>query len=705
MGKDTNKREELLTYQQILDHINRDMEDDRMWKFRAIVAHQGPLTSDHPDYKGSSYNIEIEWENGERTFEPLNVIAVDDPVTCALYAKDHDLLDKPGWKRFSRIARRQQKLIRMANQTKIKSFRSAPRYMYGIEIPRDYQDAVRLDKQNGNTKWQDCTKLEMDQLNDYKTFRDIGHNAPVPKGYKRIRVHLVYAVKHDGRHKARLVADGHLTDVPVDSVYSGVVSLKGLRSMIFIAELNQLPIWSTDIGNAYLEAYTQEKVCISAGPEFKELAGHTLVIVKALYGLRSSGLRWHERFADCLRDEGFFPCKAEPDIWMRDKGDHYEYVGVYVDDLAFAMKKPSEFAHTLTTKYKFKLKGTGELSFHLGCDFYRDHDGTLCMSPIKYIDRMVDNYVRLFGEKPKLNVMSPLEKGDHPELDDTPFLESQGIQDYQSLIGASQWAISLGRFDIHSAIVTLSSFRSAPRVGHLERAKRVVRYLAKFKHGAIKFRTKMPDYSDLPDNKPDWTGTIYRDASEDVPTDAPRPLGKPVILTRYVDANLYHDWLDGRSVTGILTLANQTPIDWLSKKQATVETATYGSEFIATRRATEKSIEDRLLFRYLGVPLFDRDYMFGDNESVVNSSMRIDSKLHKRHNALSYHKVREAIAAGYISYHHVPSRYNIADVLSKHWGYNDVWMLLQTVLFWKSGDTADIPDNNNAKIGNSARDG
>jgi hypothetical protein len=191
--------------------------------------------------------------------------------------------------------------------------------------------------------------------------------------------------------------------------------------MLFIAELNQLPIWSTDIGNAYLEATTQEKVCITAGPEFGPLQNHTLIIIKALYGLRSSGLRWHEKLADCLHNEGFLPCKVEPDIWMRDKGDHYEYVGVYVDDLAFAMKDPSGFAKTLKSKYSFKLKGTGELSFHLGCDFYRDQDGILCMAPTKYIERMSDNYMRVFGERPKQTVMSPLEKGDHPELDDTPF--------------------------------------------------------------------------------------------------------------------------------------------------------------------------------------------------------------------------------------------------------------------------------------------
>jgi hypothetical protein len=130
----------------------------------------------------------------------------------------------------------------------------------------------------------------------------------------------------------------------------------------------------------------------------------------------------------------------------------------------------------------------------------------------------------------------------------------------------------------------------------------------------------------------------------------------------------------------------------LSKKQATVETATYGSEFIATRHATEKSIEDRNLFRYLGVPIMSKDYMFGDNESVVNSSTRTDAKLHKRHNALAFHKVREAIAAGFTACYHVPSQHNLADVVSRHWGYNDVWLLLQSILFWKTGDTADIPN-------------
>ena len=81
-----------------------------------------------------------------------------------------------------------------------------------------------------------------------------------PKGYHRIKVHLVFAVKFDGRHKARLVADSHLTPEPIENIYSGVVSLRNLRLVIFLGKLNNPELWGADIGNAYLEAFTDEKL-------------------------------------------------------------------------------------------------------------------------------------------------------------------------------------------------------------------------------------------------------------------------------------------------------------------------------------------------------------------------------------------------------------------------------------------------------------
>ncbi len=97
--------------------------------------------------------------------------------------------------------------------------------MYGVEVPRNHHEAMKLDEKNGNSKWLDAEKLELSQVVDYGTFDNHGKDGQLPSGYKITPLHFVYACKHDGRHKARLVAGGHLTAPPVESVYSSVVSL------------------------------------------------------------------------------------------------------------------------------------------------------------------------------------------------------------------------------------------------------------------------------------------------------------------------------------------------------------------------------------------------------------------------------------------------------------------------------------------------
>jgi hypothetical protein len=103
-----------------------------------------------------------------------------------------------------------------------------------------------------------------------------------------------------------------------------------------------------------------------------------------------------------------------------------------------------------------------------------------------------------------------------------------------------------------------------------------------------------------------------------------------------------------------------------------VEIATYSNEMVAMRTCVEQIIDLRNTLRYLGVPIREKNFVFGGNEAVVRSATQINSKLHKRHNMLSIHFVREDIAAGYVKLTHIPGRSNPADILSKHWGYSDV---------------------------------
>jgi len=302
---------------------------------------------------------------------------------------------------------------------------------------------------------------------------------------------------------------------------------------------------------------------------------------------------------------------------------------------------------------------------------------------------MNDTYLRLFGEKPRQNYSSPLENNDHPELDTSELLSLENIKIFQSLIGACQWIIQLGRFDTAVHIMTLSSFRIAPRQGHLDRMKRIYGYLSKFRTATIRIRTDMPDFSDLNIVDHDWSNSPYAGTREDLPTNIPTPRGKPVKIFTYADANLYHDMLTGKAVTAVLHFLNKTPFDWFSRKQNTVETATFGAESSAARTAIEQMRANKMTLLYLGVPIQGQSILFGDNKTVVDSSTQPHSRLHKRHLMLSYHYVREALASGAYVYAFVPGEANPSDILSKHWGHQVVWPLLKPILFHQ-GDTYDL---------------
>ena len=703
MGDGADTVDDVMTYTELCDiieeqHANetdRAQDPSSLHLYTKILAHQGPLHPKHRDYKGSIYNLLLQWGDESETYEPLNIMAADDPITVANYGLTHGLLDKPGWKRLKRFTRHGKKFRRMVNQAKRKSKRSAPVYKYGLRVPQNgIKEARLIDTDNGNTLFGDAIQRELDEINSLNTFSDQGAGAAKWKAlkdadYTQVHLHWVFDIKPDLRHKARLVASGNMTPPSMGGTYSSVVSLRSMRLVLTLAELNGLNVMVGDISNAYLMAKTTEKVFFIAGPEFGELEGHVMIIVKALYGLRRSGAAYHAFFSDTMRSLGFTPCLADQDVWMRDAGDCWEYVCTYVDDLCVCLKDPQAFFDELESpKHGYTLKGVGEPDIHLGGNFYRDPDGTLAWGAKKYISRIMENYQNMYKELPKKQ-NTPIEQDDHPELDTSPELGPEQVEIYQSLIGCLQWAVTLGRIDIMIATMTLSRFRPAPRQGHMVRLHRVLGYLRKFDHGAIRFRTGIPDHETTYSSQEfNWDHTVYGNVKEERPPNAPEPKGKFVRTTTQVDANLLGCLVTGRSTTGILHFLNQTPVAWFSKRQNTVETATFGSEFVAARQASEQIIELRYDLMMLGANLEDKSWLFGDNESVVNSASLPDSKLTKRHIILSYHRVRECIAAKFIDFHHIPGVENLSDVLTKFLPHSVSWPLMEPLLFWR-GDTAD----------------
>ena len=140
----------------------------------------------------------------------------------------------------------------------------------------------------------------------------------MPIGYQQISMHWIFDIKmEDFRFKSRIVAAGNMTEPPTSVTYATVVSMETVRIALTMAALNSLDVKAGDIQNAYITAPCAEKIWTTLGPEFGVDQGKRAIIVRELYGLRSSGASFRNHLADCMRHLGYTSCPAEPDLWMK----------------------------------------------------------------------------------------------------------------------------------------------------------------------------------------------------------------------------------------------------------------------------------------------------------------------------------------------------------------------------------------------------
>jgi hypothetical protein len=189
---------------------------------------------------------------------------------------------------------------------------------------------------------------------------------------------MIFDVKMDFTRKAHYVAGGHVTDPPASLTYSSVVSRDSVRIAFLLAALNGVNLLATDIGNAYWNAPAREKLYTTAGPEFgPEMEGKSVLIVRALYGLKSSGAAWRAHLANTLQQLGYKSCLADPDVWLRpavkdDGFQYYEYVLVYVDDLLVLSQQGDKTMKALEDFYRLKV-GFAEPTRYLGAEVKKWH--------------------------------------------------------------------------------------------------------------------------------------------------------------------------------------------------------------------------------------------------------------------------------------------------------------------------------------------
>jgi hypothetical protein len=637
------------------------------------------------------WKLLVEWKDGSVSWEPLKDMKAAFPLEAAEYAVNNKISEEPAFAWWAKnTLRRRDRII-----TKVKSQKYWKRtHKFGVELPHSVEAALRIDQRTGTDFWKKAIELEMTNVSP--AFQLLDDDAVLPIGVTKISCHMIFDVKMDFKRKARLVAGGHKTDPPKDMTYASVVSRESVRLAFLIAALNGLDILAGDVQNAYLNAETKEKVYMIAGKEFGVNQGKRVLIVRALYGLKSSGAQWRSHMAQTLRDLGFESSKADPDVWFRpakkaNGQEYYEYALVYTDDLLLLSTNPAILMKSLEEVYKVKPSSISEPTQYLGAqvkkwriDSAADPTKTRwAMSSEKYVKQAVREVETELDKIEKVlptKAVTPLTSGYRPEMDVSPELDAERMRYYQELIGVLRWICELGRVDILCSVAMLSHQLAMPRQGHLEQCFHVFGYLKKHDRSTMVFDETEPSIDENSFTDCDWR-EFYPYAKEAIPKNAPRALGEAVTMHCFVDADHAGDQMTRRSHTGVLIFVNRAPITWYSKRQNGVEASTFGSEFIAMKTAVELVEALRYKLRMFGIPINGPTNVFCDNEAVVKNTTAPESCLKKKRNSIAYHYIREQVAAGTIRVAKEHTDTNLADLFTKLLTGPRMKMLTQRVLY------------------------
>ena len=685
----------------IIDHQKTD---------EALSPSQGHYINKHGVKKRvittKGWKVKVQWDNDTSSWLPLADVKESHPIELAEYAVSRKIHEEPAFAWWvTHVLKKRQRVIKQVKHRALKRD-----VKFGIKVPHTVKEALSFDKDNGDTFWFDAINKEIKNVR--VAFHLLGEEESLPPGSKHIPYHFVFDVRFDLTRKARLVAGGHRNkEVPQHSRFSSVASRDSVRIGFLIAALNDLSIATTDIGNAYLNALPKEKVHVTVGPELfgAEYEGSTAVIVRALYGLKSAGNAWREHFSTFIRtDLGYDPTTADPDVYRKPEVDangkeYYSYLIIYVDDVLCVHHHPKMIMDQIGQTFRLKNGFDEQPKTYLGTDVrnwtYERDNGTegkcwalgsqgYVKEALRICEARMKEHRLFYTSSRRKGKDTPFKSSDYrPELDCTDFCSSDLANLYQQLIGILRWICELGRMDILHEVSILSQYLAQPRTGHLQEAVNIFFYLKHHDRSwvvmdpttfEIEWHPKTNEPS--PEERALAMSHIYPDAVDEQPYNMPKPRGNSITISMFVDADHAGNRITRRSHTGIVIFCNLSPIIWYSKRQNTVETSTFGSEFIALKIAAE--LNDALIYklRMFGVPISGPTRVMCDNEAVVKSSSFAESTLKKKHCSIAFHRVREAVASSRMLIYYEQSSSNLADLFTKVLPHTKRLPLVQALL-------------------------
>ena len=369
---------------------------------------------------------------------------------------------------------------------------------------------------------------------------------------------------------------------------------------------------------------------------------------------------------------GFCSARYNRDVWMwmREDRTGYDYICTHVDDFKIVARDPDCWLTQISGV--FLLKSTGPPSYYLGNDYvWSSSENAWVLGCSTYIKECIRSLVEDDMIEGKLwEHKNPLPAEVHPEMDESPLLDDQGLKLYQTLIGMAQWACTIGHLDISFAVSSLSRFSAAPREGHIQLAIYMFGYLKKHRNRNLVIDSGsllVPEEFKSSTFQPDFLED-YPDAQEELDPPMPVAFGSELESSIFFDVDHAHNQKTRQSISGIIQFVGCTPVLWSSCCQGCIATSMYCVEFVAMRQAVEEAISLHYMLRCLGIPVTNPTNLYGDNFGSIQSASIPDSELKKKHVAISYHLVRESIAAKIVNTIWVPTHANFADGCMKALG-------------------------------------
>ena len=495
-----------------------------------------------------------------------------------------------------------------------------------INIPKQYRDVLRLPKEE-QKKWHEAMHEEIKSLQQ----RNVWELVDLPSNRQPIKGRWVYAVKSDGRIKARFVAKGftQIFGIDFEETFSPVARFETVRLLLSLAALEDWEIEALDVKTAFLYGELDEEIYMEQPEGFKVKGAETKVcrLRKAIYGLKQAALQWNKALHQSLLDMGFQRIHSDPGVYVHFHDNDIILLVIYVDDSLFMGSNPRYlFQKKKEFMTKWECRDLGAAKEYLGMRITRDRKKRiLLLDQISYAEKVIKRF-NLQNAKPARTPLPSVYIPAPYKKETTPALRSR----YQSVIGSLLYIMLGTRPDIAYAVIKMSQFSANPSEEHLQKALYIVRYLATHQSLCIRYNglslSGFLSYSDT-----DWAGDVE---------------------TR-------------RSTTGYAIFLADGIVSWLSRRQRKITLSSTEAEYVGMTEAAKQLHWIRNLFSEIGfsVPVFT---LLCDNQGAIFLASNPAQEGRTKHIEIPEHYIRECVQDGTIQLFYIPTGEQVADIFTKN---------------------------------------